>query len=981
MKNLYLTIAIMLLALVAQAQTITIVDPAGLTAPYEVSPGTEVTFELDFFGDDPTVLTHDEEPDFSGFGLDPEWGQSTNTVDNGDGTFNYTLTVTEDIWVWGGVYMPFLMNWNFSEVIHLIAVSDVEVIFEDGVVCGDGVDTELLSVEDTYDDYQWYLNNSPIDGATESTYQTTVAGDYKVEVLSGGEWIFSNTVQITAPSIEISGSFNEGDLELVMTADGGFDSYQWLSGPSEDDLTAIDGATDQSYSATLEAEEVFYAVSATIGACTVTSAPGMVSTALFETPVIDIDAVTNGNGDVCPGNTVILSVDGNYENYEWFFGAESYGEMDQFYIYNASGAGSYTVAVSPMGWPDVTLVSEAVEVSFVNIISPELLSSTAGPYCPGEEVTVLLGDEGYDYNWYVHSGFNYTEEDLIEVEGYSYTFTFEDQVYVSVEALYQGCSESSTLNLNSAADAYLPVSMVNWDQQYLCTDSIAYMEVSEWDVPNFNNFQWYQNVDDEWEAIDGANDPMFGASQPGMYAVEANVAACEDVTVMSSPMEIMSFEDRELYLFADDQTLCMGDETELHISGGDSWMQIQWFNREIQMGTNGYEEVYTPMIGGGSEASQIVTEFNYYIAKARHESCPTGVKISSNVVSMRPTVNPDISVDPDYGVESVKPSPYGDINVHLYCSEEPVDLSVPDTYDSYSWHSMGYTGDGGYYLGDATPGEEEPTTTFIATGADWVTAQVDSAGCVGVSNPVLIDTWVFQNPAIASYNNSEICTPGDSTLIHIAFEGNYEWIEWYNYDTLVPEENDDSLWVTEPGMYIVTVYREECPQFGLSSGIGPTVTFLEPYIVEDDDLIYAMPHEGFYDFQWYLDGEPFDAPLDTPWILYKADMPEGEYTVEVTNPEPCTAESDPFVWTTSGVEDDLDALLGIFPNPTMGEVVISGIEIALVESIQILDINGKVRNAQIHGNRLDLGSLSAGMYVVELKMKDGQFVRRKVLKN
>lgn len=981
MKNLYLTIAITLLTLGAYAQTITIVDPPGMTPPYEVSPGTDVTFQLDFYGDDPTVLTHDEEPDFSGFGLDPAWNQSTNTVDNGDGTFNFTLSVTEDVWVWGGVYMPFLMNWNFSEVIHLVTVSDVAVLIEDGVVCGDGVDTELLSVEDIYDGYQWYLDNAPIDGATESTYEASVAGNYKVEVLSEGEWVFSNTVQVTSPSIGISGNYNVGNTELVMTADNGFDSYQWLSGPTADNLTEIDGATAQSYTTTPGLEDEFFAVSGTVGSCTVTSVSQLVNAGLFETPVIDVDATTNINGDVCPGNTVILSVIGSYGNYEWFFGAESYGEMEQYFIYGTWGAGSYTVAVSPMGWPDVTLVSEPVDVSFVNIISPDLISSPGGPYCPGEEVTVLLGDEGYEYNWYVYSGFNYTEADLIDVDGYSYTFTFDEQVNVSVEANYQGCSASSTLNLNSAADAYLPVSIVNWDQQYLCTDSVAYMEVSEWEVDNFNNFQWYVDVDGAWVAIDGANTSSYGATEPGIYALEADVMACNDVTVMSAATEIMSYEDRELFVFADDETLCMGDETQLNISGGDSWMQIQWFNREIQMGLEGYEEVYTPMIGGGSESTQSVTEFKYYLAKARHVSCPTGVKISSNEVSIRPTVNPDITVDPNYGVESVKPSPYGDINVHLYCSGEPVELSVPGNYDSYSWHTMGYTGDGGYYLGDATPGETESSTMVIATGADWVTAQVDSAGCVGVSNPVLIDTWVFQNPAIASYNNGEICSPGDSALIHIGFQGNYEYIEWFNNGVLVPDQNDDTLWVTEPGMYTVTVYREECPQFGLSSGVGPTISFLEPYIVEDDDLIYAMPHEGFYEFQWYLDGEPFDAPEDTPWILYKDDMPEGEYTVEVTNPEPCTAVSGPFNWVISGVEDDIEAMLGIFPNPTSGELVISGIEMASVESVQVLDINGKVRIAQINGNRLDLGSLAAGMYVVELTMKDGRFVRRKVLKN
>jgi len=982
MKKICTSLAALLIAVFAQAQVATLVSPEGLTPPYEVSPGTEVTVAYDFWGDEPVALTHNEEPDLTGFGLDPAWNEYSGLVNNGDGTFSFTFTANEEIWVWGGFYMPFLMNWNFSNIIHIAIASDVLIDADVSTVCGDGSDAALLSVEDIYDSYQWYLNNEIIIGATANTYSAEEAGAYKVEVEADGEFLFSNTVQITAASIAVTGAYVQGSAEFEMTASAGFDSYQWWSGPDAGNLTEIDGATDQSYLATLEENEVFYSVTGTMGSCTVTSPAQTLSAGAFITPEIIITAETNDLGNICDGTQVMLSVEGSYESYAWYKDDfEEYGEMSEIYLYGSFQAGSYTVEVSPEGWPDVILVSEPVDVSFTVIISPNLIVSPQGPYCPGTEVTVLLGDEGYDYTWYVHSGFSYSEEDEVDVAGYSYSFEFEQQTNVTVVASAQGCTESSSVSLNAAGDAFLSISLVNWDQQYLCTDSTAVIQVSPWNVDDFSDFQWYQEVDGTMQPIEGANESQYGATTTGVYAVEAAVVGCEDVLVMSGTMEIYGFDERDLFIFADNELLCMGEETMLNISGGWEWTQIQWFEREIQMGAQGYEEVFVPMISGGSSAEQMVDEFNYYQVKARHQSCPTGVKITSNTVSIRPLVNPSITVDPDYGVESLKPSPYGDIAVHLYCSGEPVNLSVPDNYENYSWHQMGYTGDGGYYLGDATPGESQATTTVEATGADWVTAQVDSAGCIGVSDPILIDTWVFQNPAIASYNNAEICQPGDSALIHIAFQGNYEYIEWYNYDQLIPGENNDSLWVTEPGMYIVTVYREECPQFGLSSGVGPIVTFLEPYIVEQEDLIYAMPHEGFYEFQWYLDGEPFEAPAATPWILYKADMPAGEYTVEVTNPEPCTAITAPFNWIISSVNEH-EASLGLYPNPTNGELIVSGLDMSLVESVRILDVNGRlVHNAVINGNRLHLESMARGMFIVEIAMNDGAVIRRKVLKN
>ena len=188
---------------------------------------------------------------------------------------------------------------------------------------------------------------------------------------------------------------------------------------------------------------------------------------------------------------------------------------------------------------------------------------------------------------------------------------------------------------------------------------------------------------------------------------------------------------------------------------------------------------------------------------------------------------------------------------------------------------MVYSGADDYELGNLISGANTDTLDILAD-VKYYTAEVDSAGCVGYSDPVLIDSWAFLPPAIASYNNSEICEEGDSTLLHLGFPGDWTLIEWYLDGNLIPNSNSDSIYAKESGTYTVTAYPTLCPQFGYSSGVGPTVSFLSAEILEDDTLIYAMPFMGFYDFQWYLDGNPIPPTNpQTPWILDKAEMLDG----------------------------------------------------------------------------------------------------------
>lgn len=980
MKRTVHTLLFFLLACIQlQAQSLTIVSPAGLNPPYEVAPGTEVTFQWDYFFEVPSALfTNTEFPVFPDFGTDPAWTEfnGSGAVDNGDGTFNITITINESAWVWGGFFAPFLGQWAYSNVLEVSVASNVVISGSDLLLCDDGVDTELLSVTDTFTNYQWYMNDTPIANETTASYLATSPGAYRVAATANGETVNSNTLNLSYISIGLTGALSESGSEIILSTDTGMDSYQWLSGPDADNLSPIVGANSETYNALLNSDLTYYAAEATLAGCTVRTEARPVVNSYFVSPAITVAADTNSFNVVCSGTPVTYSVDDTYASYQWIKdGFNSFSTSNTITLSQQFEAGNYTVEVTTNEWPEITITSEEVALSFQNVIQPRLFGVVNfGQYCPGEEVNVTLGDEGYNYTWYAHAQFNsYTEQNIIEPTGSTYSFVYDTAVYLTVVANFQGCSSSRSVFLNSYESASIFLSTSNFNQDFLCIDSTNTILLPGFLVADYQNFQWQQELNGTYEPIPGADTSFLEVTEPGIYRLEAAVAACPSIIITSPERIIRDYTERELRIWADSETLCVGEETTLNISAGFNWNAIQWFEEDIVIGNMGYEKTYVPIIGAGSETSLTVSEFQTYQVKARHQSCPNGLKTTSNIVGIKPTVNPSISPTPDYGINDWKVAAYDSIPSYIFCSGEPVTLALSGQYDSYSWHTAVYQGDDDYEIGMAVPGATTDTLDIFATSVDWYTAIIDSAGCVGYSDPILIDTWAFQSPVIASYDNNEICED-EPVLLNIAFPGDWVQIEWTLNGELIPNSNNDSIFVNQPGEYLVFAYPSLCPEFAFSSGLGPLLTIFNAEIIQLDTVIYAVPFDGAsYTYQWYLDGEPVDSDPDLPWVIFGANLMDGVYTVDITNSADCFASSEPSVWVSTEEIEPLD--LKVYPNPTNGQVFIEGLNPALIEQINVFNVLGaQIQSFKPIGQQLelDLSNTTPGLYIINVQLKSGK---------
>jgi hypothetical protein len=153
--------------------------------------------------------------------------------------------------------------------------------------------------------------------------------------------------------------------------------------------------------------------------------------------------------------------------------------------------------------------------------------------------------------------------------------------------------------------------------------------------------------------------------------------------------------------------------------------------------------------------------------------------------------------------------------------------------------------------------------------------------------------------------------------------------------------------------------------------------------IDYDEVREKLSHTtnaSVYDYKWYRD--------NTLW-QYDSESSEGIenglYMVEITDQFGCIVkDSVEVVRSTVGLEELDEMALEIYPNPSDGLIYVNyNLAQESVSSIQVISLTGEVvHRVQLEGNSriettLDLESLSAGMYLLQIEMNE-QIVHRRI---
>lgn len=974
MKTIKFTLLSVFIALTfaLSGQTISITNPV-LTPPYQVATGTAVTFLWDAWSTPPDAIFTFNQAPVIWQGIPPEitWTQHTNFTSNGDGTYSITLNINSSTWIWGGY--DSMIGWQYSNDIEIQTVSMYVITVSSDLICSTNDTVVFTAPADTSYMYQWYADMMAVSGANDSIYYATSAGSYYCGITIDTTVYVTNTITITNYEGTFSGALNGSNITL--TADQSFVSYQWYEGTQPGLLTPIAGATSNQYTTAITSITKYYSFDGTTaGGCTVSSPERAVLDSLFTTPVATLNATFNGQGYICQGTSVSIEASGNPGSFSWYNNGSYYSSGTFLNIYGPYQNGVYYVEVECLNWPEISIASDSVIVDILQLITPSITGANYyGKFCPGETIPMILTDEGYNYTWYVHDTMNvYTASNIISVPSGAYQHVFTDKVYVTVEGEYNGCIAKTTKTLDTWANQFLSISIDNYDQEYLCEDSTVNLLVPSWSAGDYQSFQWYENVAGNWITSPGDTLLSYNVSQPGEYKVVAVPNVCASVEVNSSSKFVYSYLDREPYIYANQTELCKGDTTILNMSGASSWFALQWLEAEVVIGSGGYEREFIGMINNSGTSTQEVFEYSAYRVSAKHNTCPNGLKTKSNIVFIKPSLNPEIQMITPILESNMHIITWDSTRHYLGCQDEPVELTLNNlNYSSISWHELLYAGDDDYEIG--TQFSTQDTVDYLMD-VYWITAVVEDAnGCKGQSTPILLDSYAFQSPVIASYNNSDLCGTGDSTLMHLGFPGDWVSYQWYNDGVPIPNSNNDTLWATSPGMHTVTAFPALCPSFGYSSGLGPTVNYLYAEIMESTTDIYASPFNGYYTYQWFFNGDSVDAPLPaTPWIFPKDSLENGIYTVSISN-ENCTKLSAGYEWSSIGMKENFEAAVRVFPNPTKAILTIEASSIEGITSISLIDLEGREvsRLENLSYQTISISHLVPGIYILRIETKTG----------
>lgn len=170
------------------------------------------------------------------------------------------------------------------------------------------------------------------------------------------------------------------------------------------------------------------------------------------------------------------------------------------------------------------------------------------------------------------------------------------------------------------------------------------------------------------------------------------------------------------------------------------------------------------------------------------------------------------------------PTVTGDL---LVCPESMASLGT-QPYDAYQWYRRDFPNGTAQPIAGATGPtldvayNETPVYVFVAATRN---------ACTENSPEVLVDGLAFLPVAVASEgkfttgpNGEQVICTGD-TIFQILLQPYTTNIQWFNGQSPIPGATDDTLVVTQPGLYWVSGSPTDCPNYTASLGVQISVVW------------------------------------------------------------------------------------------------------------------------------------------------------------
>ncbi|MCH8318320.1 MAG: T9SS type A sorting domain-containing protein, partial [Bacteroidetes bacterium] len=424
--------------------------------------------------------------------------------------------------------------------------------------------------------------------------------------------------------------------------------------------------------------------------------------------------------------------------------------------------------------------------------------------------------------------------------------------------------------------------------------------------------------------------PSVTYNAPGTYDVELIAIGCGTNDTLSTAGYIIIDSLPAIFVTPPSSAICFGSSVILTATGGNSY---NWSPAAGLSGTTGTVVTAAP-----------TTTTTYVVTGTDINGCSN---TASAIVTIYPL--PTISVNP--------PSP-------VICDSGSVSLTANGAI-TYSWSpSTGLNVD----TGDFVVASPASTTTYTVAGTD-------NNGCTG---SISITVLVAASPTIAVNPASPAICPNEPVTLTANGGLTYSWSPPQGLSsttgTSVIASPDSTITYT-----VIGVDANGCS--GTSSVTVSVNPFAGSFSSDKDTIDLAI--SGFIQFtdntngstSWSWDfGNLTSAVIQNPGgIIYAA---VGIYNVVlIVSNGTCTdtVQKTIVVINTTGISEDLNESLKIYPNPAAGMLIIQSDGIK-IESIKLINSLGQIVidvKPEGYVTKLDISKLTEGNYIVQVETEKG----------
>ena len=596
---------------------------------------------------------------------------------------------------------------------------------------------DFLSVGPGYSSYQWST------GSTSPSTAISNPGTYMVTVTQNGcTGTASYTVLLDpGPTVFVSGDpFICPGGSAMLSADAGFDAYNWSNGATEPDITV---SAPGNYSVTVTDVNGCHAI-----------ASYLVTQVQPPMPVI------TGDFSICPGNSATLDAGIAYDNYQWSEGSTSS-------IISVTIPGPYSVTVTDANGCTGTATAN---VSITPGPVPTISGQTA--ICPGQSTSLTCGPGFASYQWSTGG----TSPTIQVDQPGTYTVTVTDA---------NGCTGQNSIAVTAQPE---PTPMITGPSE-ICPGASATLNAGA----GYSSYLW----------SDATGGPTINVSSQGNYSVTVtNSAGCQasaSFFVGILPPPSPQITGNTTFCAGTSTTLSAGSGyTTYSWSTTSSAPQITASQAGTysvtvtdSFGCQGSASVTvsttpnpTPMIlgnaqfcEGASTTLQGSPGYNSYTWSTGSSGANLSVNAAGTYILTVTDAN-GCQGSASLDVQAL-PNPLPSISGNLeFCSGSATQLSAPPGFVTYLW-SNSQTG---------------PQITASQPGAYSVTV-TDANGCQGFTS---VNVQSYSNPTPVISGDANICPGGNTTLSTSNTYQSYTWSTGSNQaSTAVSAAGAYSLTVTD----------------------------------------------------------------------------------------------------------------------------------------------------------------------------------------